>query len=217
MKISIKINFLQAKYRELCRKLDLMELLDEKEDAEDKLERLPLPSFEMLLKHSEEENKKMNAFLGGKQSYNQDLVSNVVDKSVEDVDTRIPLLDHKAQQQLRRRLVQDNLLRTLPEILKLLKLTMEDIRGDLKELINSFKFTANNVVFKPEEWNLLAIIILKIISERNDRVKTALVGEEQKKYLTLVLMSYEVDLADVDVLIGYLTSDIKMLIACYEI
>merc|ERR1719378_1837118 len=75
----------------------------------------------------------------------------------------------------------------LPEILKLLKLTMEDIRGDLKELINSFKFTANNVVFKPEEWNLLAIIILKIISERNDRVKTALVGEEQKKYLTLVL------------------------------
>merc|ERR1711915_126950 len=105
--------------------------------------------------------------------------------------------DHKAQQQLRRRLVLDNLLRTLPDVLKLLKLTLEDLRADLKELINSFKFNANNVVFKPEEWNLLALIILRLISERAESVKTALEGQE-KKYLTLVLMSYDLDLQGVD-------------------
>ena len=206
----------QVKYRDLCRKLDILEMLEEREDvAED--HRLPMPSFEMLKKHCEEENMKMEAFLAGKQSYGKDLVSGIMEKDGDDEEPRIPLLDHRAQQQLRRRLVFDSFQRTFPEVLKLLKLTFDEIRADLKQLINSFKFSADNVVFKSDEWTLLAIIILKFLSEKNSSVKSALSIEEHKKLLELVLLSYQLDLSKIDQVLRDITADIKILVANYQI
>ena len=206
----------QVRYRDLCRKLDMLEMLEDREDIGDD-DKLPLPSFEILKKHCEEENLKMGAFLEGKQSYGKDLMSSIVEKDAEGEEPRIPLLDHRAQQQLRRRLVFDSLQRTFPEVLKLLKLTFDEIREDLKQLINSFKFSSDNVVFKSDEWTLLSIIVLNFLSKKNSSVKSALSGEEQKKYLELVLLSYELDLSKIDQVVRDITADIRILVANYEI
>ena len=206
----------QARYRELCRRLDLAEILEDR-DSVTEADRLPLPSFELLKKHSEEENLKMGAFLAGQQSFDRELVTSVVEKEVDTAEPRIPLLDHRAQQQLRRKLVLEYLMKTAPDILKLIKLTLDDIRTDLKKLVNTFKLSADNVTFKPEEWTLLVIVILKLLSELNSDVNKALLEDDHKKCFTLVLMSYQIDMTQIDLLIRDLTADIKLLVANYQL
>ena len=202
----------QAKYRELCRKLDILDMREEA-DGDGETERLPMPSFEMLKKHCREENSKMEAFLAGKQSFSNSLVADIREKESEAEEPRIPLLDHRAQQQLRRKLVFDYVSRTAPEVLKLLHLRTDDTRTDLKELVNTFKLEANNVVFKTEEWTLIFVFLLKMISNRNILVKDSWEEEEHQKKLTLVLMSYQFDMAHMEQVIREITADIKFLVA----
>ena len=202
----------QAKYRELCRKLDILDMKEEA-DGDEEAERLPMPSYEMLKKHCKEENSKMEAFLAGKQSIPNSLVAEIQEKDSEVEDPRIPLLDHRAQIQLRRKLVFDYVLRTAPEVLKLLHLRTDDTRSDLKELVNTFKLEADNVVFKTEEWTLIFVFLLKILSNRNSLVKDSMDQEEHQKVLTLVLMSYQFDMAHMEQVIREITADIKLLVA----
>jgi len=204
----------QASYRDICRKLDLMDLLDEKEEVE---EHLPLPSYEMLRKHCQEENSKMGAFLDGKQSYRRDLVSNIVEKDSEKVDPRLPLIDHRSQMIYRRRLVLDGLDKTFLDLLKLLKISPAEISNHLKELVDSFDISSRTVVFKPEEWTVIAITMLKLISVKNSAVSSAFSNEETMKYLRLVLLSYELDLSFVNQVIRSVTNDISSLLSKYQV
>ena len=206
----------QASYRDLCRKLDLMDLLDEKEEAEEG-QHLPLPSYEMLRTHCQEENSKMGAFLDGKQSYRKDMVRNVVEKDSEKVEPRLPLIDHRSQMIYRRRLVLDGLDKTLLDILKLLKISSADISKHLKELVDTFNISSRTVVFKSEEWTVIAITMLKLISVKNSAVSSVFSNEETLKYLRLVLLSYELDLSYVDLVIRSVTNDITSLLSKYQV
>ena len=206
----------QASYRDICRKLDLMDLLDEKEEVEES-QHLPLPSYEMLRKHCHEENSKMGAFLDGKQSYRRDLVSNVLEKDSEKVDPRLPLIDHRSQMIYRRRLVLDGLDKSFLDLLKLLKISPADISNHLKELVDSFDISSRTVVFKPEEWTVIAITMLKLISVKNSAVSSAFSNEETLKYLRLVLLSYELDLSYVNQVIRSVTNDISSLLYKYQV
>ena len=206
----------QASYRDICRKLDLLDLLDEKEEVEEG-QHLPLPSYEMLRTHCQEENSKMGAFLDGKQSYRKDIVSNVVEKDSEKVDPRLPLIDHRSQMIYRRRLVMDGLDRTLLDILKLLKISQANVSTHLKELVDSFDISSRTVVFKAEEWTVIAITMLKFISVKNSAVSSVFSNEETMKYLRMVLLSYELDLSYVDLVIRSVTSDITRLLSKYQV
>ena len=158
----------------------------------------------------------MGAFLDGKQSYRKEMVSNVVEKDSEKIDPRLPLIDHRAQMIYRRRLVLDGLDKTLLDILKLLKLSPADISTDLKELVDSFDISSRTAVFKPEEWTVIAITILKLISVKNSPVSSVFSSEETMKYLRMVLLSYELDLSYVDQVIRSVTNDITSLLSKYQ-
>lgn len=205
----------QAGYRDLCRKLDLMDLLDEQEEAEES-ELLPLPSYEILRQHCLEENSKMGAFMDGKQSYRPDTVRNVVEKT-DNNEPRLPLIDHMSQIAYRRRLVSDSLHKTLPDILKLVNISLNDINTDLKDLIESFQISSKTVVFKSEEWTLIAIIILKLISVKKSSVSRVFSNDEDIKYVRLILLSYQLDLNFVDQVIRDVTCDIARLLSKYQI
>ena len=205
----------QAKYRDLCRKLDLMDLLEEQEEAEES-QLLPLPSYEILRQHCLEENSKMGAFLDGKQSYRPDTVKNVVEKT-DNNEPRLPLIDHMSQIAYRRRLVSDSLQKTLPDILKLMNISLNDINTDLKDLIESFQISATTVVFKSEEWTLIAIIILKLISVKKSSVSRVFSNDDAIKYVRLILLSYQLDLNFVEQVIRDVTCDIARLLSKYQI
>ena len=204
----------QARYRELCRKLDMMEMIEKSGDSqsEDRL-RLPLPSYQMLLEHYEEENMKIESFLAGKQSFERNIVSNVKENDIEGADPRIPLLDHKAQQQLRRRLVLGSLLKHVPAVLKLIHLNLDDVRDELRNLVHSFSFTPENVVLKRDEWTIVSIMLLKLLTHKNNVVQSSMETSESKKTLSLVLLSFQTDLTQIEVVIRDSTADIKQLVS----
>merc|ERR1712025_698180 len=88
----------------------------------------------------------------------------VLENSVDAVEPRVPLLDHCAQQQLRHRLVLDSLHRNMPDLLKLLNISLDQIRSRVKQLVKSFLLSPDNVMFKSEQWTLICLIILKLVS-----------------------------------------------------
>ena len=57
----------------------------------------------------------------------------------------------------------------------------------------------------------------KFLSEKNSSVKSALSIEEHKKFLELVLLSYQLDLSKIDQVLRDITADIKILVANYQI
>lgn len=51
---------------------------------------------------------------------------------------------------------------SLPDMLQLLGLLRLDINENLRKLVVSFEFSASNVVLKPKEWTLVALILIKM-------------------------------------------------------
>ena len=206
----------QARYRDICRRLDMVDRLEEKEDEHEKL---PLPSFEMIKEHCEMENLKLSSFMAGKEVYEQEVSAKdgVVVKDVEQVEPRLPLLDHKAQQAHRRRIVLDKMFKTMPELLKLFNFSLEQIKSDLRLLVNSFQFSADNVVLRPEEWTLVSLFSLKLLSIKNSKVRTLLEDANSVKYIKLILLSHHVEIQVLEQVVRDLTGDIMNLIAKYNI
>ena len=54
-----------------------------------------------------------------------------------------------------------------------------------------------------------------INNTKNEIIERSLGGEDQKKYLSLVLMSLQTDLTHMDVLTRDITADIKQLVTKY--
>jgi len=206
----------QARYRDICRKLDMWERLDNKEDV---VEKLPLPSFEMVREHCEVENLKLSSYMAGSEMYEQEVVAkgNIVEQDSGHVEPRLPLLDHKSQQLLRRRIVLDKLFRTLPELLKLFYCSLEEVRGDLRLLVSSFKFSADNVVFQTEEWTLMGLVLLKLLALKNSKLKSALAEKDSLKFIKLILLSHQLEVAALDLIVTDLTGDVMKLIQKYNI
>ncbi|OAD55494.1 Putative RNA polymerase II subunit B1 CTD phosphatase rpap2 [Eufriesea mexicana] len=136
------------KYLHLCKKLNKLQLEDEKDDhislTTNSLR--PLPHLSTL----QEEGKKME----------------LKDNNFTPV---LPLTETHAPKMLRRRIFLDKLGRILPDLLcalasnKLPQYTYSSEKSTLiKVLINTFSLSAANVIFKTTEWTLVGLIIIKM-------------------------------------------------------
>ena len=74
----------------------------------------------------------------------------------------------------KRRIVLDILLKTIPELLKLFSFSLEEIMGDLRLLVNSFQFAADDMVFRPEEWTLMGLFILKNLALKESKLNVVI-------------------------------------------
>lgn len=160
----------QASYRDLVRRLDMMDLLEEEE--EEQQERLPLPSFEMLRKHMEQENLKLTSFLAGKSSYEEEPV--LMETNAGEAEPRLPLLDRGDQLQLRRGIVLERLGHCLPSLLKTLGIQMQEVRPGLKKLVHSFQLLADNVTLPPESWRFVALLLLGLLAVQDSSLASSL-------------------------------------------
>ncbi|KAG8232142.1 hypothetical protein J437_LFUL012152 [Ladona fulva] len=147
----------QAKYMALCRKLDLMEI-EEELSQKSKSESNPLPEYEQLRKDAEMMALKVREFYGGKSTNAEDSKSVIA----SEVDNAIPLVELHAQNALRRRIVLDRLRHVLPDLLRTFGMTSRDISSELRCLVTTFSLGADNIMFKPAEWNLIGLIILRM-------------------------------------------------------
>lgn len=51
---------------------------------------------------------------------------------------------------------------SLPDLLRTFDLSSRDVSGDVRSLVTTFRLGADNITFKPPEWSLLGLIILKM-------------------------------------------------------
>jgi len=199
----------QAGIRDLARRLDLLEIAEEQEEEE--AERLPLPSFEMLKRHQEEENKKLASFLAGRSSYQTEEPSKIVENVEEEVEPRLPPLDHHGQTSLRRGIVMEGLQRALPPLLTTLGISYASVRAPLKELVASFQLSATTITFSSDGWRLLSLSLLGLL--RSPDMKQTL--QSPKLYHLLESLGQSSDY--LDIIAAELTSDVNPLLEKYEI
>jgi len=205
----------QAGIRDLARRLDLLEIAEEREEEELESERLPLPSFEMLKRHQEEENKKLSSFLAGKSSYQEDEERKIVETWEDEVEPRLPPLDHHGQAALRRGIVMEGVQRALPPLLATLGLSFGQVRQPLKELVASFALLPTTITFSRDGWTIISLSLLRLLSQRSPELESALQAEISSLYSILESLGQSSDF--LDNLSIELTSDVDSLLEKYEI
>lgn len=195
---------MQEKYEALCRKLNLMEIQEDQNDKEER-ELKPLPDYNILKEESIKMNLKIQAYYGGRLNYEfPDTLK--INKPEESTPTCVlPLVDQHAQNALRRRIILDNLKRVLPDLLCTFGLTSRDISTDVRNLISTFTLSANNITFKPIEWNLLSLVLVKMLSIRDMKLKVLLESQQGIKYQTMLLMAFQLDGGYLERLMYWLT------------
>jgi len=211
---------MQAKYRALCRKIDLAEALEnnaEEENDDFSNDKLPMPNYVDLQKEVETDMLKVSSYLKGKEVYEEDIGKKreivVKENEGDDEDEpRLPLVDKYAEVALRRRIVVEKLNRSVPDVLDLLEFPLAKVRSNLKELVHSFYLTKDNVMFRPQEWSLISLVVVKLLSVTNEELKSAFKKPSSKKYLNMLLLSYQLDESFLEGLVLSLTGNIDGLL-----
>ncbi|XP_027693840.1 putative RNA polymerase II subunit B1 CTD phosphatase RPAP2 isoform X3 [Vombatus ursinus] len=120
----------------------------------------PLPSYESLRKETEALNLRIREFCRGKYILDEESPkAETTDKG----DPTFPLIDSSSQNQIRRRIVLEKLTKVLPGILGPLQVALSDIYTELKNLVQTFRLTNKNIIHKPAEWTLIAIVLLSLL------------------------------------------------------
>merc|ERR1712150_133904 len=185
------------------------------EEEELERERLPLPSFEMLKRHQEEENKKLSSFLAGKSSYQENEERKIVETGEEEIEPRLPPLDHHGQAALRRGIVMEGVQRALPPLLATLGLSFAQVRQPLKELVASFSMLPTNITFSRDGWTIISLSLLRLLGQRSPELDSALQTEISSLCSILESLGQPSDF--LDNLSIELTSDVDSLLEKYEI
>lgn len=201
-------------YQALCRKLNMLELEDRKYDTQTlQRESKPLPDYSILQEESKKIQLKVKAFYAGEMEIPELNITQQDKRLPEEVDrlTQLPLVDKNAQNALRRRIVCEHLDKVLPDLLRSLGLLTLTFSSDVRHLVSTFKLKANNIMFKPIQWTLIAIIVIKLLSLRDKRLAFFLEQPIAFRHLQLLLLSFQQDGGYLDRLISWLT-DIDRLI-----
>lgn len=120
----------------------------------------PLPSYENLKKETETLNLRIREFYRGRYVLNEE---NTKSQGSEEHDPTFPLVDSSSQNQIRKRIVLEKLSKVLPGLLGPLQITPGDIHTHLKELVRTFRLTNRNIIHKPAEWTLIAMVLLSLL------------------------------------------------------
>ncbi|KOX71507.1 Putative RNA polymerase II subunit B1 CTD phosphatase RPAP2 [Melipona quadrifasciata] len=198
------------KYLNLCKKLNKLQLEDEKYDRLDLTTNTlkPLPHLSILREEGEKVELKVRAFYKGSMIIENHKNITEVAHQNNDFSPILPLTDAHAPKILRRRIFLDIINRILPDLLcalagnKLPQYTYNNAKSTLiKALVNTFSLSAANVIFKTAEWTLVGLIIIKMLSMIDPELKFVLSTKQATMYISMILMSYKLDSNYLDKLI----------------
>lgn len=121
----------------------------------------PLPSYENLKKETETLNLRIREFYRGQYVLNEETTKS---QDSEEHDPTFPLIDSSSQNQIRKRIVLEKLSKVLPGLWGPLQISPGDIYTQLKNLVRTFRLTNKNIIHKPAEWTLIAIVLLSLLT-----------------------------------------------------
>uniref|UniRef100_V9IJQ9 RNA polymerase II subunit B1 CTD phosphatase Rpap2 n=2 Tax=Apis cerana TaxID=7461 RepID=V9IJQ9_APICE len=190
------------RYLHLCKKLNKLQIEDEKNDCIDLTANIlkPLPHLSILQEEGKKMELKVRAFYKGSMIIENHKNSTEVIEQDNDFIPVLPLTDAHAPKKLRRRIFLDKLNKILPDLFNALtknKLSQYVYNSEkstlIKVLINTFSLSASNVIFKTTEWTLVGLIIVKMLSMIDPELKCLLSTKQALMYISMILMSYKLD------------------------
>ncbi|XP_029673130.1 putative RNA polymerase II subunit B1 CTD phosphatase RPAP2 isoform X1 [Formica exsecta] len=210
------------RYQQLCKKLNKLQLEDEKEERVN-LERnvlKPLPHFSVLQEEGKKIDLKVRAFYEGRLTITSPEDNDKESNSKDDDDSVLPLTDAHTPNALRRRIFLDKLNKILPDLMRTLttnvdtssmaQCTYDHERYSLiKMLISTFNLSAANIVFKSAEWTLVGLIMIKILSLIDVQLQSLLQSKQASMYTSMILMTYKLDSNYLDRLIMEITNTVN--------
>ncbi|KAL4219617.1 RNA polymerase II associated protein 2 [Mactra antiquata] len=156
-------------YKDLVAKVDAQEkdfdalLGEESMESDVKNQAVaPLPHFDVLKDELQENQKRVEHFMKGSFVYkvtekNINLKSDSKDNSIV-----LPTVDRYDQIVKRQKITLEIISKVLPEVLSPLNLLIRDIFTELRQLVSTFNLTSDNIVYKPSEWILISIVLLRM-------------------------------------------------------
>ncbi|XP_072748702.1 putative RNA polymerase II subunit B1 CTD phosphatase RPAP2 isoform X2 [Anoplolepis gracilipes] len=208
---------LHDRYQQLCKKLNRLQLEDEKEERVnlEKTVLKPLPHFSVLQEEGRKIDLKVRAFYEGRMTSPEDDKESKSKK--DDDDSVLPLTDAHAPNALRRRIFLDKLNKILPDLMRALTINADtssitqytydyEKHSLIKILISTFNLSATNIVFKTAEWTLVGLIMIKMLSLIDVQLQSLLQSKQASMYISMILMTYKLDSSYLDRLIMEVTN-----------
>nr|XP_023012490.1 RNA polymerase II subunit B1 CTD phosphatase Rpap2 [Leptinotarsa decemlineata] len=185
----------QIKYMDICKRLHLQEMADQKFDEAivngSKLK--PIPDFQKLKEESKDLRLKVKCFYGGVLYEKDDTnfptkVNKDTSNNEEEPPAVLPLVDISSQKALRRKIFLSAVNKSMQNLLEALRVrNFTAVQSDLQGLVKTFRLQADNIVFKPVVWSYIAIILLNILSIRDPNLKSILEEPSSKEFISLQL------------------------------
>ncbi|XP_018368549.1 PREDICTED: putative RNA polymerase II subunit B1 CTD phosphatase RPAP2 [Trachymyrmex cornetzi] len=208
------------KYQQLCKKLNKLQMEDEKEERDFKKNDLkPLPHFSVLQEDGKKMELKVRAFYEGQMKIAPSEDSNEELESKDNVEPILPLTDTYTPNALRHRIFLDNLNKILPDLMcalttntnisSLAQCTYNNEKYSLiKILTSTFNLSATNIVFKTAEWILVGLVIIKMLSLIDTQLQLLLRSKQASMYTSMILTTYKLDSNYLDRFIMEITNNV---------
>ncbi|GJQ68171.1 hypothetical protein Trydic_g16822 [Trypoxylus dichotomus] len=162
----------QIKYMNICKRLHMQELAEEKFDKAALGNSFkPLPNFKQLKEEVQELDLRENQ--GNTEECNV-----------------LPLVDVSTQNILRRKVFLTSINKTMKKLIVELKMDESYVMLCIQDLVKSFKLQAHNVIFKPHIWPLIAVILLNILCIKDINIKSQMEETRCSEHIELILSKY---------------------------
>ncbi|XP_077394161.1 putative RNA polymerase II subunit B1 CTD phosphatase rpap2 isoform X2 [Festucalex cinctus] len=147
-----------------------------------------VPDYEALKRETQQMVLKVREFYKGTWIVPEEAetMNGKEDQSTSD-SPALPLVDSKSQHLIQKRITVEKLASCLRNIVGPLSLTLSDITSDLNNLVRTFRFTNTNIIHKPPEWTLIAIVLLHLLSSVSPVVAEALKTPSSVSYVNTLM------------------------------
>ncbi|XP_049332587.1 putative RNA polymerase II subunit B1 CTD phosphatase rpap2 [Astyanax mexicanus] len=191
---------------------------DDLEDVEEVAERVKRPAggparstastpdFNRLKKEAELQKLRVKEFYKGVCLLPEGAETEVREESDNTLqggakDPPLPPVDSHAQRLIQKRIAVEKLSRSLQDIVGPLRLTMNDVMNDLNNLVRTFRLTNTNIIHKPPEWTLIAVVLLSVLTEVSPLLNESMATPSSVQYISSLMKELQLEDQDLQNLV----------------
>ncbi|KAF2902607.1 hypothetical protein ILUMI_03585 [Ignelater luminosus] len=189
----------QKKYLEICQKLHLTQLAEDKMDSNIiGMKMKPVPDYTKVKEESKVMDLKIRSFYTGvpyeiesDKSKREKEQKQTSEENVEEGPPAVlPLVETSAQTAIRRKIYLNSLDKVMVNLTQHLGVAPQYVMKDVQSLVKTFKLQANNIVFKPAVWSLIALILIKMLSVRDSSLSKQLEVKQSQTFIKVMLQQF---------------------------
>ncbi|KAF4076321.1 hypothetical protein AMELA_G00212930 [Ameiurus melas] len=121
----------------------------------------------------------------------------------------LPPVDSRAQRTIQRSIAVEKLSRSLRDVLGPLGVTRTEISDDFNGLVRTFRFTNVNIIHKPPEWTLIAVVLLSVLTEVSPSLRDSMTRTRSVEYISSLMKELRLEDGDLQSLVALFKPDGK--------